>query len=64
MERVVLKGSMGKKMASRVSYVVYYIVYRMNLNQLLQIITKLCWSNKDSNNQLQSKFVKCSHLQL
>ena len=26
------------------------IVYRVNLNKLLQIITKLCWSNKDNNN--------------
>ena len=26
------------------------IVYRVNLNKLLQIITKLRWSNKDNNN--------------
>ena len=26
------------------------IVYRVNLNKLLQIITKLRWSNKDTNN--------------
>ena len=26
------------------------IVYRVNLNKLMQIITKLCWSNKDNNN--------------
>ena len=32
------------------------IVYRVNLNKLLQIITKLRWSNKGNNNWLQSKF--------
>ena len=32
------------------------IVYRVNLNKLLQIMTKLRWSNKDNNNKLQSKF--------
>ena len=32
------------------------IVNRVNLNKLLQIITKLRWSNKGNNNWLQSKF--------
>ena len=41
--KVVLNESMSAKMASRVSYLNLYIivVYRVNLNKLLQIITKL-----------------------
>ena len=50
MEKVVLNESMSAKMASRVSYLYIIIVYRVNLNKLLQIITKLRWSNKDNNN--------------
>ena len=50
MEKVVFNESMSAKMASRVSYLVYIIVDRVNLNKLLQIITKLRWSNKDNNN--------------
>ena len=56
MEKVVLNESMSAKMASRVYYLVYYycqapvIVYRVNFNKLLQIITNLRWSNKDNNN--------------
>ena len=40
MEKVVLNESMSVKM---------YII-RVNLNKLLQIITKFHWSNKDNNN--------------
>ena len=51
MQKVVFNESMSTKMASRVSYTLYIIiVYRVNLNKLLQIITKLRWSNKDNNN--------------
>ena len=52
MEKVVLNESMSAKMAPRVSYLVLYIIIvdRVNLNKLLQIITKLRWSNKDNNN--------------
>ena len=40
-----------------VSPTLYIITaYRVNLNKLQQIITKLRWSNKDNNNYLQSKF--------
>ena len=46
-EKVVLKGSMAAKMASRVSYLVYYYcIY----SEFEQIITKLRWSIKDNNN--------------
>ena len=46
-EKVVLKGSMAAKMASRVSYLVYYFcIYR----EFEQIITKLRWSIEDNNN--------------
>ena len=51
MEKVVLNESMGAKMESFVSYCLYIIiVYRVNLNKLVQIITKLRWSNRDNNN--------------
>ena len=47
MEKVVLKGSMAAKMASRVSYLLYYYcIY----SEFEQIITKLRWSIKDNNN--------------
>ena len=36
MKKVVLNESMAVKMASLVSYLVYYIVYRVNLNKLSQ----------------------------
>ena len=46
-ENVVLKGSMAAKMASRVSYLVYYYcIY----SEFEQIITKLRWSIRDNNN--------------
>ena len=46
-EKVVLKGSMAAKMASRVSYLVYYYcIY----SEFEQIITKLRWSIRDNNN--------------
>ena len=32
------------------TYTELYIVYRVNLNKLLQIIAKLRWSNKNNNN--------------
>ena len=43
MEKVELNESMSAKM-----YIT--VVYRVNLNKLLQIIMKLRWSNKDNNN--------------
>ena len=46
-EKVVLNESMEAKMASLVSYLVYYnCIY----SEFEQIITKLRWSNKDNNN--------------
>ena len=49
-EKVVLNESMSANMASRVSYLVYYIiVYRVNLNKLQQSTSTLRWSNKDNN---------------
>ena len=51
MEKVVLNESMAAKMESFVSYCLYIIiVYRVNLNKLVQIITKLRWINRDNNN--------------
>ena len=55
-EKVVLNESMAAKMASRVSYLVYYYCI---LSEFEQIIPKLRWSIKDNNNQLQSKFHWC-----
>ena len=46
MEKVVLNESMSAKFPTL--YII--IVYRVNLNKLLQIITKLRWSNKENNN--------------
>ena len=51
MEKVVLKGGMAAKMASRVSYLTLYIVhYYCIWSEFEQIITKLRWSIKDNNN--------------
>ena len=47
MEKVVLNESMAAKMASRVSYLVYYYCI---LSEFEQIIPKLRWSIKDNNN--------------
>ena len=46
-EKVVLKGSMAAKMASRVSYLVYYYFIQ---SEFKQIITKFRWSIKNNNN--------------
>ena len=48
MEKVVLNESMVAKMASHVSYLVYY--NNCISSEFEQIITKLRWSNKDNNN--------------
>ena len=45
-EKVVLNESMAAKMASLVSYLVYYSCIQ---SEFEQIIRKLCWSNKDNN---------------
>ena len=45
MENVVLNESMAAKMASLVSYPVYY---NCMYSEFEQIITKLRWSNKDN----------------
>ena len=51
MEKVVLNESMAAKMEFFVSDCLYIIIlYRVNLNKLVQIITKLPWSNRDNNN--------------
>ena len=47
MEKVVLKENMAAKMASRVSYLVYYYC---KSSEFEQIIRKLRWSIEDNNN--------------
>ena len=50
MENVVLNETMSAKWHLVFPTLYIIIVDRMNLNKLLQIITKLRWSNKDNNN--------------
>ena len=50
MDKVVLNESMSAKWHLVFPTLYIIIVDRVNLNKLLQIITKLRWSNKDNNN--------------